>query len=463
MKKFTVITTLLVVAALLLAACGDGGNGTGTEVPTMPGDIGTDLTGTPAGGDTGMETETPAGGDTGMETEAPDDLTVTPTGGDEMDQTATPEAGTGTDLTETPAVDMTGTPEAGTGTGEEGTGQFVLLSDVLTMPVTGLDGVDVGTVQGALIRRPVTGMNAGGTDTGMNSEATGTPEAGDTGGEVEPTQTPEADTGAGTGTGEMDSEDTNAPAISYLLVNLTGQGDTSGTGTGDTGAAGADTTQTPEAGGAADATEMPGDTGSDTGGTIPGEGSAVLIPWQAFDAAGATGSETTELTLNVDAAVLASAPAFSEDMATTGPDETVSEYWAGQGLGLPVTGPDDADDLEHVLVRGQIGSLNITDAGGQTLGQVRDFVVDAVTGELVYAILSGGETFGGSFYAVPMASLDWQSGQGQGAGSLGTFSTTFDSSAFDSAPSETALEDFDWSNTSEIDMFWEGQSGTGNP
>ena len=62
-----------------------------------------------------------------------------------------------------------------------------------------------------------------------------------------------------------------------------------------------------------------------------------LVPWQALtvDENGAAGS--VGLMLNVDASALSGAPQFSE---AVGADMTTQsdEYWAGQGLNIPLTG-----------------------------------------------------------------------------------------------------------------------------
>lgn len=419
MKKISVLLTVLVLGALLLAACGQGGAAEGTPgVGTM--EPGTGLE-TPA---TGLETPTE-----GMATDV-----VEPT----------------TQATTPAAVDTTPTTETDSGSLPQTGSQFVLLSDVLSLSVNGQDGAAVGSVNGVLIDRP-TGMASESTD--MGTDSLSTPAATESTGGAAATATQSTSTD-GSGTDVMAAG--NNPRISFVLVSVTGA---SSSTSGDTGATAATATLDANATPAATEAGATGDSGSMASDSA--SGGQVLVPWQAFEVASASGAGDMALTLTVDPAVLASAPAFSESDFAGTVSEDVTAYWSGEGLTIPMTG-GVAESANSILLRGQIGSIQINDLEGKSFGQVRDFVVDTTTGELVYAILGGGQGSMGDLYVVPFNILAWSESMGAAASggeanSLGSFDLTVGSDLFTNAPTITSLDELDFSTPdwqSQFDSFW---------
>ena len=478
MKRFSFILTALMVAALLLAACGGGAPQNQTPGAATSGPVGTAVGTSPAG----VGTETTTTGGTGTET-ATTAATVSTT--EETTGTATAPAGG--------VATGTATTSAGTGNVPATGNQFVLLSKLMAMPVNDQSGQQVGSVNGVVVNSASAGTGA---SSGME---TGTPAATSAAGSAGTTETPAAtaeataaatDTGSGAGTGVAMG---NNPVVSFVVVNVTG-GSSSSSSSGSSATAVAT-----DSSGSMTTTETPAaDSGMSTGMTASNQ---VLVPWQAFSfastgsvpatggtvsamtgtetpAAGATdttgagtatvapttssGTGSTSagaLTLTVDQSILAGAPAFDSSAfaGTVGPD--VAQYWSGQGLSIPSTGSSTSTGGTFLL-QSPLTGLEVMDKGSQSLGQVSDFVVNTTTGELVYAVLSGGTTMGSNFYVVPMTAFNWQSGsQGAatGASTMGQIQANFSSSAFSSAPSITSIDQLDLSSAdwqSQYDTYW---------
>jgi sporulation protein YlmC with PRC-barrel domain len=168
----------------------------------------------------------------------------------------------------------------------------------------------------------------------------------------------------------------------------------------------------------------------------------------------------------VDASALASAPVFSDTTITGSAWETdVTAYWSGKGLSIPATGAETTV-MEPVVVRGNLGSVDVVDASGKNVAQVRDLVIDATTGEVMYAVIGGGSLkSSSSLYVLPVNHLTWNAGmgQGQGANTLGDFGLKFDASQFDNAPTINSVSDLDFSSAnwnSTYDTYWSGVSTT---
>lgn len=397
MKRTPFIFSMVIVAALLLAACGTS---TGTNLtPGVPGTgLNTTTTPNPSGG---FGAVTPTAG-LGAN---PDQSLLTPTTG--IDQGAggntggTTDNGTNgaypaptTDLTQ--ATPVTNSAPAQDTANVQNTDKYVLLSQLLRMRVNSQDGQAVGNVTGAMIDRPQTS-------------------AGETG---------------------QDSASLVDARISYLLVSVTGNAGSLPTTDGN---------------------------GNSNNNTQSAAGNEVLVPWQAFATNGAASTSSglgDQLALTVGADAIAGAPRYGGLMAGAGAgaDAVTTQYWSDRGVGIPVTGSTTSQTTDSMLVRGQIGSVQVTDATGQALGQVRDFAVDRQTGKIAYAILGGGSTFNGQLYLVPMTALNWQPGQG---GSLGAFNTALNAQSFQGAPAASSVDTIDLNNTDPVDAYWLQQAAPG--
>jgi sporulation protein YlmC with PRC-barrel domain len=158
--------------------------------------------------------------------------------------------------------------------------------------------------------------------------------------------------------------------------------------------------------------------------------------------------ENRVLVLNVDADVVATAPTFNQittgGVRMPGWDAQLIQHWSQYGVGEPVdeegipgTGVAPVQTGEIVLVSEQMQVFDLTDAAGQTIGQIEDFVVDLRTGELVYAVLTGQGQLEGRMYLMPFNHLTWQSDRmpgGDGFADFGSFTTDFPDGSFESVP-----------------------------
>lgn len=428
MKKMSVVLSLLVLGAMLLAACGGS---TGEQSQTTPG-VGTQAVGTPSGGSlpTTAATGTEAATTPSAEATGTLEAAGTPTTGAEVTQTPTTAGGTG-------QIPQTGAGE-----------QFVLLSSILKANVQSKDGQQIGKVNGVLLDRATGMAGAAGTTT----EATPTTGA-------NTSTTPTATVAAGNNNSGTTGAQANRenPRISYVIVDVTGGGnaasgpvlapfeafDVSGSSMGTTSNSGSmDTTPTKAV--------------SNTENTTPAAATPTVAAGGTSNTTGGAAAMSGEVTLvlTVDTEALSGAPKFDETAFKGMVGEDVSSYWSGKVTGFPAMGAVGAG-TNAVVIRGQIGSLNVTGADDKVLGQVRDFVVDAQTGELVYAVLGGGSAFGSNLYVVPLSVMTWTEGRGQGA-ELGTFTTSVTADKFTSAPSITSVDeihsDAAWFDT--VNSYW---------
>lgn len=451
LKKSSLIISFLLLGAIILAACGGSSSNSsqspvGTTLPNNSGlTTGTPSALTPAAGSE-LTTGTPAAGAMATQTQ---------TTGSSGTTTQTPAAGANT--TTTPAVgsEVTATPTT-SGSGalpQSGTSQYALLSNILQSRVQDQTGKELGSVNGVIIDRSTETSGA------ASATVTATPSSGNSGSSASGTVSTSV-----------------SPRISFVIMTASGTANTSSNSNNSVNST---------------VTATPSTAGNASGSTSNANGQ-VLVPWQAFKVSGsgsvpssstsnsgstnanptatvsasnnnsATGSIPTMsnvvLVLTVDSNALASAPAFDASAFKGVVASDVTQYWASKNLSIPATGGAVAGTNvgTSVLIRGQIGSLNINDPDGKALGQVRDFIVDTTTGNIVYAILSGGSAFGGNLFVVPMSVMVWQNGQGQGV-DLGTFQLSVPSTSFSTAPFIKSLESLnlnsaDWK--AKIDAFW---------
>jgi hypothetical protein len=216
------------------------------------------------------------------------------------------------------------------------------------------------------------------------------------------------------------------PLISYVLVN-----------------AGETVNATPEA-------ETPQAEGTAVGGDV-------LVPWTAFRVNGAaSATEPGSLTFLFDESALTGAPRFSgtEMVQNPGWDADLANYW--QGSGIPVTGQNPGGLGKTILIRDTLGKLSIFDSSDLQLGQVVDFLVDARTGKIIFALLSGGETFGERTFVVPTSLLQWQTAAGSARGTdLGRLITNFTAETFANAPFFSQLDPSDPDWLQQVLDFWQ--------
>jgi hypothetical protein len=382
MKKGNFTLSLLLVGALLLAACAPNAG-----IPLdQPGVQETPMAETP------FVNETPLVEDT-LEIETPlvDDTPEvvpeeTPVVVDDL--TATPDA-----ALETPVpAEVTDTEDLIT---REDV-QFIRLSQIFTMTVATRDLNDIGLVRGLMLDQPFL----------VGQE--GVPGVGAT--------------------------QPQGPYVKYALVEAINQGDA------------AQTTQ-----------------------DFAGE--QFLVPWQAFTFDNQVLGPVTDLpltnrlVLNVGHETFTGAPRYMVSPAGEGQapgwEGELAQYWDAQGLSIPATGAEGtAQDRDYIHFESEtIDSLTLMGANNEVIASVSDFMVDVRSGELVYAILTGGDALGGRSVVAPMRLLDLQE---TAAATLGGFTTNLQGIDLSTAPDLDQF-DLDTLETStwieEINRYWESFQG----
>ncbi len=449
MKKTSLIATFMLLAAMLLAACGSNANNN-QQTPgalTTPGANGVLTTGTPGAGLTtgtlqapgvettntvvpGATTETPAAG-AGL-------ATATTAAGAGL-ATATTAAGTGLATattaagsalaTDTPSAALTGTPSAATGstpganvpvTGNNQC-QPLLLTHFMGAQVNDSQGNLLGKVNGVIV---LTGQTAA-----TNNAA-----------------------GGATAVPNNNLLTTQTPGASAAGSNLT---------TTETPLAnGATTTQTPAANGAANTPAANGVANAQAaqgGPTIEyvvvnqaangtAQGNNVLVPFGVFQnlkqstVPGSANAGNCMLTVNLPASALNGAPALDlnnlPDFTNQGWDQQFRTYWTQQGMLVPQTGVANAPTGNTVMLSEPFNPINVTNTNGEELGEVRDFVINAQTGQLKDALVESATVLGigEKAFVVPTSAMRWTNNASE-KGSNGTLLVNASKDQFEAAPS----------------------------
>ena len=190
-----------------------------------------------------------------------------------------------------------------------------------------------------------------------------------------------------------------------------------------------------------------------------------LLPWQmfAFDPITSTpGGVSQNFTLRGTANARANAPRVTlpaeTGVLTTGFDTQQSQYWAGQGFTIPVTGATAQDPGTQVLLRETVNGTNIVGNNSQALGQVADFLIDPVSGQFAYAVFNGGQLFGNRLFIVPIENLNFQLPTASAAG-LGNVQLNINPDLLTGAPNITNLNQIpvDPSLLQQWNDFWNAQ------
>ena len=460
MKKATFAITMLLMSALFLAACANGSTNQGTQgilgVPTLP------LNNTP------IVTPIPGGLATST---APVMETGTPAA---MQTSTAPVLETGT-----PAAMETGTPQAAI----PSTGG-VLMSNLLNASIVDNSGAAVGSVTGLVLSQSALttaqeGLgSAAGTPatTGTPASTTGTPrDDRHPAANATLAATPTANA-AGTGTGA--AMNNPAPQVSYVLVNpdpgLNLVNNTNGSGTLMVPLAAFDMAQYQPSmsGGASMSNSSAGAPAATTGTPAATTGTpaanatlAATTPTANAAGNGTAMSGANTLTMKVGADTLTQAPLLTQDQVTNigsaSLNSQLAAFWDSLGLSLPVTGPQGSHQMRVV---NSMDNLQVADAQNNNLGQIADLVIDPLTGQITYALLTGSSIGGanGQYVPVPMNQLQWSPLENNPT-SLGTFNYNGDVNAFQNAPGYNTPDEFynqlmtpDWSTS--INNYWNGQA-----
>jgi hypothetical protein len=408
MKRLIFPIALILMAAMVLSACSAGGTTVNNETPGVPQTGETSVAGTPTSEATTAMTEqaTGTGAGTSVDTSTPSAGSGTSTSSSVG--TATPSTGTGTS-TSTGGMTGTSTPSTGTGTstattpsagntsvpGTGATESYVRLSTLLNGTVTASDGTNVGTATGVLVQHPVIPAAA---------DTSATPAASPT---VAPTMTAE----------EM------AFTVRYVLVDVS-TGASNSSSSGNAGSAG-------------------------NGGRL------VIVPWQAFDFGTVTAGSAK---LNVAGSAVTGAPHFSlPDVASsTGAwFGQMDSYWAGQSVnGYKTSTAKSLGEANLSLVSHDFRDMAVTGPNGEDFGQVSDLLIDPITGQVLYAVFSGGAALNNQVFVIPLNLLNWTAATS--GTQLGSFAVNIPLDTLKNSPVFQSLQNLtlDPNTVQQLQNFW---------
>lgn len=427
MKKLSFIISLLMIAAMLLAACG-GSDADENQTP------GSEMT----PGAAVTEAVPGTGSSTDLTTPTVAEATNTPEAAATKESTPTTAAGAGeaTPTTSTGAAEST--PQAGVPvTGNECNPTRV--EKLLDFAVADAQGNKLGEVGAVVMLRDTSAMP-------VTSSAAGSTAA-----------TPTTDAGAAA---SASAGSQAAPKVAYLIVDV----ENSNNRVAVPFSAFAYKANSAAAGSAKTA-------GSDK---------AAATPTTAAGADNAAGTPTVEgaqqpadkvstdecvLTLNVKQDVLAKAPAFESDnldFTAKDWDKAFTSYWTQQGgLSIPQTG--SAKLAAPVLVENQV-SIDARNVNGDDLGEVDEFVIDQKTGDVKYAVMAAGGFLGigEKYILVPVSALQWVTKEGADAKDPGYFILNTTKEDLSKAPSFDDLDKLDTTKEgwdTELNTFWNNLTG----
>lgn len=427
MKKFPLIVSMLIIAAMVLAACGADADNNATP--------GADLT--PG---VGVVEETPMGSD----------LVSTPTveGPAVTDAVPTDAALETPAVVETPTTDDVTTPTA-----EGSTGSVPVTGDedcrpntiqgLLDMDVVDSTGAQIGDVNDVIILRDARAVSSGnGAQVTPSDGAQVTPAAGDGDAQVTPAA------GADVVTPNEFQGEMAAPQLAYLVLDLENE---------DNDVAvpfqAFDLTVKSQGVGGMDDTD-------DEAETTPVAGETPVVDDAANEAV------VCAITLqNVQAEALSGAPDFNDDLDLTVQDwdNEFRTYWSGQGLSIPATG--DAAMGAPVVLDDEFNNINAVNNNGDDLGEVEDFILDQSTGTFNYAVLAAGGFLGigEKYIPVPMNMVQWVSDDPGDLDDAGEIIININEEDWQNVPSFDSVDDLDLTTEgwdTDVRNFWDGLDGS---
>ena len=477
MKKISLLFTLMVVAALSLAACESGGTTERTQVPTLSQQQQTtllptmplNLTTTPGGNV--LSTTTPMT-TTGTPEVTGTAETTTGTPAATAATTSTPAVTSPAETTGTPAAtaETTGTPAASGsngGTVLASTPSYDLTSSFNSMQVQSSDGKMIGTIAGLVAMVPQ----------------------------------PQITSTTGSGASNSTTTTANMPAgdkIMYLAVKpdasvtLANPGDllipwtalpfgSNSSMSGSTGAM--NTTPTAEATMSTTGTPTAEATMSTTG--TPTAAATMMTTTGTPTAQAGTGSSGSSMsgsavTLNIPFDVATGVPTMTEDQLARGDFSTsggaIASYWNSQNVpvpqaNIPATGSNGGSPVSKAhyipaFIDQNMTTFTVVDSTGQVLGTAQDFVIDRANGTLNYVIFSATGTpvssLSGKSVVLPVAATAWQQSAGSSTAANGPVEyqimVNAPDSAFSNAPTIAAPTDLNLTQSnwnSQFDTYWQ--------
>ncbi len=436
MRKYRFIISVLLMAAVVLSACGGANTGNGNNMEGTP--------------DTGVANETPI---TGGEVDVTPTLALTdivdesPTVEATVDATATPAEGAAVDTTPTAQVPVTGIDEEC---------NPYLLRNYLAYKVVDNTGNLIGEVDGIVIYRDAAlGMNT--TSAGEAGMATATP-----GTDVVATPTVDPAAGSmGTGLSGMNAADYGAPMVAYAIIDL---GDTTQMGDQDVlvpfSALTAPEAHLPIVAGGEDETGMTDP--ADATATPAAGDAAVATPTLGVDDQGNFVDTACVLTFNGEMATLIGAPLMENDnwpdLTVDGWNDDFNNYWTTNGQSVDFAGPNGEAMGNPVVLRDGFNDIDVENTNGDDIGEIEDFVIDPSTGRFQYAVLAAGGFLGiGERYIpVPVNQVLWGNFDDE-LEDMGEVVINVPEDAWESAPSFDDLNLIDFTGDAwhaDVDTFW---------
>lgn len=436
MRKVHLIVSMVLLAAVVLSACGGANNSSGTPgANTTPGENANETPIT-----VGEVDVTPTLAITDIIEQTPTaEVTVEPTTG-AVDATATPAEGAAVGTTPTAEVPVTGI---------DGECNPYLLRGYLEMEVVDNTGNLIGEVDGIVIYRDAA--------LGAGTVVDGTGETG----AADATPTADAAGDAGIGAGALNAADYGAPMVAYVVLDLD---DASNLGDQDVivpfSALTAPEANLPIVAGVP--SDNTGAAGTDYPVATPAAGEATTTPTPGVDDQGNIVETVCVVTFNGELTTLTGAPLLENDnwpdFTVDGWDEAFNTYWTTNGVPVDFTGPNGETMGSPVVLRDGFEDIDVENANGDDIGEIEDFVIDPATGRFQYAVLAAGGFLGigEKYIPVPVNQVIWGN-LDDDAADMGEVVINVPEDAWENAPSFDDLNVIDFTTDawhSDVDTFW---------
>jgi sporulation protein YlmC with PRC-barrel domain len=141
-------------------------------------------------------------------------------------------------------------------------------------------------------------------------------------------------------------------------------------------------------------------------------------------------------------------------------DNEIASFWNNLGVYVGAGADESAALGNPVVLRAEFQDINVTNAAGDDLGEVEDFVINPESGVLTHAVLETGGFLGigNKRIPVPMNRVVWGDFDDDNA-DLGEMVINIADDAWENAPVVDDLDDIDFGNPDwdvDFDTYWEG-------
>lgn len=406
MRKVHFLVSMLLLVSVVLSACGEANNSSGTPgADTTPGV---------------SANETPI---TGGEVDVTPTLAIT----DIIEQSPTAETTVVPTITDTGTVDATATPAEGSSvdtpptaevpvTGIDGECNPYLLRNFLEFEVVDNTGNLIGEVDGIVIYR----------DGALDGAAVN----------------------------QTSTADYSAPMVAYVVLDLD-----------DASSLGDQDVIVPFSALTAPEAHLPivaGGTETENSTATPSAGEAAATPTPGVDDQGNIVETVCVVTFNGELTTLTGAPLLENDnwpdFTVSGWDEEFNTYWTTNGISVDFTGPNGETMGSPVVLRDGFEDIDVENADGDDIGEIEDFVVDPAAGRFQYAVLAAGGFLGigEKYIPVPVNQVLWGNFDDDMA-DMGEVVINVPENAWENAPSFDNLHVIDFTTDawhSDVDTYW---------